>query len=290
MKNIHPSAAFIYFIAVILVASFSINPGIVVISVMGGLLFYGMLCGNVSKFMSHIAFCAVVWIITMFINVIFSHNGVIIILFVNNKPITMEAFLYGAAMGGMIAAALTWCRCLSIIMTDEKVMCVMGGILPKLALLFSMALRFIPRFRAQIKKVTEAQRAMGLYQEDSVIQKFKSAIKVFSAVVTWSLENAIETGDSMRARGYGKKEKRTSFSIFKFGKRDGMVIAISLALLAATMGAMSKYKFYYYPVVSEIKVSYWSGIMWTAYLILAVMPVILEIGACVKWKFCRSKI
>ncbi len=43
-------------------------------------------------------------------------------------------------------------------------------------------------------------------------------------MVTWSLENAIETADSMRARGYGLPG-RTSFSIYRFDSRDSSALA-----------------------------------------------------------------
>lgn len=296
MKNVHPMASFIYLLSVILIASFSNNPVIVIISVINGMIFYAMLCMDVSKFMSNLTFCFFIWIVTTMVNVLFSHNGETQILFINNQPITLEAFYYGAAMGGMIVAAFVWCRCLSLVMTDEKLMCVMGGILPKMALIFSMALSFIPKFRNQIKKVTEVQRAMGLYKEENIIQKFKSTVIIFSAVVTWSLENAVITGDSMKARSYGvhtdnsKQVKRTTYSIFKFNKRDGFMIFVVLMLLTATMISMTKYKFYYFPVVSEIKFSWWAQIMRTGYFILVGLPIILEIGERIKWKFYKSKI
>ena len=50
-------------------------------------------------------------------------------------------------------------------------------------------------------------------------QRVRSALRVFSIVVTWSLESGIITADSMRCRGYGLPG-RTAFSIYRFDDRD----------------------------------------------------------------------
>ena len=56
---------------------------------------------------------------------------------------------------------------------------------------------------------------MGLYAEKGRLQKLKSAVTVFSVMVTWSLENAVETADSMKSRGYGLPG-RTGYSASKY--------------------------------------------------------------------------
>ncbi len=68
-----------------------------------------------------------------------------------------------------------------------------------------MAVRFIPLFRRQAERVSLSQKAMGLYAGDNYMDKARGAARVFSILLTWSLENAIDTAASMRARGYGIK-------------------------------------------------------------------------------------
>ena len=50
-----------------------------------------------------------------------------------------------------------------------------------------------------------------------------------SILVTWALENAIETADSMKSRGYGLKG-RTAFSIYRFNRRDKILGALLAGL------------------------------------------------------------
>ena len=43
------------------------------------------------------------------------------------------------------------------------------------------------------------------------------------------MENAVQTADSMKARGYGVK-RRTTFHLFVFDSRDAAVLGLILAL------------------------------------------------------------
>ena len=52
-----------------------------------------------------------------------------------------------------------------------------------------------------------------------VLRRLRNAITILSIMVTWSLESAIETADSMKSRGYGLPG-RTAFSIYRFDSRD----------------------------------------------------------------------
>ena len=57
---------------------------------------------------------------------------------------------------------------------------------------------------------------------------------MFTAMISWSLENSMELSSSMRARGYGL-HGRTNFSLFKFGARDAAVLLSGLLLFAAVL-------------------------------------------------------
>ena len=112
-------------------------------------------------------------------------------------------------------------------MTSDKFVYLFGRLIPALSLVLSMALRFVPKFQAQFHVVSEAQRCIGRDVSDGgVIRRIRNAVTIFSIMLTWSLENAIETADSMKSRGYGLPG-RTAFSIYRFDDRDGCSIAAS---------------------------------------------------------------
>lgn len=61
-------------------------------------------------------------------------------------------------------------------------------------------------------------------------KKVRYALNMVSILVTWALENAIETADSMKSRGYGLKG-RTAFSIYRFNRRDKILGGMLAVLL-----------------------------------------------------------
>ena len=69
-------------------------------------------------------------------------------------------------------------------------------------------------------------------------------------MITWALENAIETADSMKSRGYGLKG-RTAFSIYRFDERDKYTLIwfalCGMFLLSGTL--LSAFGFGYFPNV-----------------------------------------
>ena len=69
-----------------------------------------------------------------------------------------------------------------------------------------------------------------IHQRGSVFARVKNSIRILSAVITWSLENAIDTSDSMKSRGYGLTG-RTAYSNYVFDKRD----VTALIYLAVTI-------------------------------------------------------
>lgn len=64
-----------------------------------------------------------------------------------------------------------------------------------------MCLRFVPKFIKEASVISDGQKCVGRSVENgSLIKRAKHGITIFSILVTWSLENAIETSDSMKCR------------------------------------------------------------------------------------------
>jgi energy-coupling factor transport system permease protein len=92
-----------------------------------------------------------------------------------------------------------------------------------MSLMLSMALRFVPHFMAQLKVIRNGQKCVGMdVSNGKWFKKIRYALNMVSILVTWALENAIETADSMKSRGYGLRG-RTAFSIYRFNRRDKLL-------------------------------------------------------------------
>ncbi len=286
----HPFVLLLYFLSVLLVAMFVSNPVLEVTALLGGCLFC-LILQNKREIPGNVGFYTILFLMVAVTNPLFSHNGVTPLFFLNGNPVTLEAFVYGVAIAVMVIGVMMWCKCYSEIMTSDKFLYLFGRIIPKLSLILSMALRFIPMFKRQMRRVNRAQKAMGLYSSKSFVDKIKSAMRIFMAMISWSIENAMETSASMKARGYGIKG-RTNFSIFRFYFHDGILLTTCILLLGLTIAgtASGEMVFYYYPKISELNRSPYAISVYTAFFILSFLPSIIEVKEALVWKYYRSKI
>lgn len=287
--NVHPAVSMTYFLSVLLISMFLPHPILQTEALIGGALF----CATLKKRgrAGDIGFYLILFVMIAITNPLFSHNGVTILFFLNGNPMTFEAFLYGISLAGMVVGVLLWCKAYSEIMTSDKFLYLFGKAVPKLSLVLSTALRFIPAYLRMSRQVGRAQKAMGLYAGKSLTDRVKNRMRVLAALVAWSLENAMDTSASMKARGYGQKG-RTSFSLFRFRRSDGILLGACIFLLALPIvgAALGVTKFNYYPRVDKIETSFMALVIYTAFGLLSLLPFILEVKEAVLWKYYRSKI
>lgn len=288
--NYHPFVLLIYFLSVLLVAMFISNPVLQTEALAGGILFCTVIHRKREN-IGNLGFYIPLFLMIAITNPLFSHNGVTPLFFINGNPVTLEAFVYGISIAVMLIGVILWCKCYSGIMTSDKFLYLFGKAIPKLSLVLSMALRFIPMFKRQMHRVNRAQKAMGLYSSKSFTDKIRSHMRVFMAMISWSLENSIETSASMKARGYGLKG-RTSFSLFHFYSGDAVLLATCVLMLGITVSgvAMNETVFYYYPRISGLNLSVYAVTVYTAFGILSFIPFITEVKEALVWKYYISKI
>ena len=166
-----------------------------------------------------------------------------------------------------------------------------GRVIPALSLVLSMTLRFVPKFQAQLQVVSEAQRCIGRdVSNGGVLRRLRNAITILSIMVTWSLESAIETADSMKSRGYGLPG-RTAFSIYRFDSRDQSALSWLLYCgFFLCCGAAAKgFYWRYYPTARGVPLTPMTVCLQAVYLALCLMPVILNIRADREWGVLRKE-
>ena len=237
-------------------------------------------------------FCLPMVLLTAFINPAFNHEGTTIILyFSNGNPLTLESILYGFSAGGMLVTILLWFTSFNRVMTSDKFIYLFGKVIPALSLILSMSLRFVPKFSSQMETVAEAQKSIGRdVSSGSLWSRTKTAVTIFSIMITWALENAIETADSMKSRGYGLKG-RTAFSIYRWEERDKYALLwfgfCGLFLLVGTM--LSAFGFRYFPNIRYVALDASTIPFYGVYFGLCITPVVLDIKEERKWKVLYSK-
>lgn len=270
----HPVVNLVYFAAVLCFSMSLLHPLSLCISLACALAYRRSLGGGVS-----LRFLLPLLLLAALINPAFNHAGVTILCYLpSGNPLTLESLAYGLAAALMLCAAVLWFSCVNAVLSSDKFIYLFGRVAPALSLLLSMTLRFLPRFRAQMQSVVEAQRSIGRsISEGRGPARLRHALTIFSILLTWALENAIETADSMRSRGYGLPG-RSAFSIYRWSERDRLVLACLLALsfFLACGWAAGGFGWSYYPRLRFAALTPWNLALQLAYLALCALPLLLR--------------
>lgn len=285
-EKLHPAVSFVYFSFIVLVTAFFMNPIVLLISFFGAFTYAAYTEGfkglkNLFGFLVPLCVAAAV------INPAFSHMGVTILCYLpSGNPLTAESIIYGIFAALLIAATVLWFRNINRTFTSDKFIYLFGKIAPALSLILSMILRFVPQFKKQLKRINEAQSTIGCnVHEGNILKRIKNGITVLSVLITWSLENSLDTADSMRSRGYGTS-KRTAYAIYKFEDRDrNMLICILLCGAVFTVGILTKSLYYrYFPSIKLLNANAATVIFLLSFVFLTQLPVVYNcyVKGCIK--------
>ena len=284
----HPLVSFGYFVAVIAGTLLFIHPILVPVS-LACAIFCAALINGKKTLLATLGFGVPMFVFIALANPLFNHRGATILFYLFDNPVTKEAIVYGIVSAGMMFAAVVWFTCYNTVVTSDKFIDIFGRILPSVALIVSMTLSLIPRLMAQIKVIADAQRSIGLdWKSGSIKQRIRSGARILSILVSWALEDAVITADSMRARGYGQ-HKRSTFSIFRFGKKDAKMAVIVAVLFAVEIFAYisGRGTFEFYPMLTVPKIDFIDILIYFSYILLGILPAVIQIKEDRKWKLLK---
>ena len=240
-SELNPFVLLAYYAAVLAVSATVLHPAMLLVSLFGGIMTASCRMGTKRALIRFVKMLPLA-LATAVVNPIFSHEGATIITYLpGGNPLTLESVLYGAAAGAMLLCSLMWFLTISETFTGEKWMYMLGKVVPALSLILSLIFRFVPKLLRQFRQINDA---LALSEADW--SKLKRAFHAFSAVISWALEDAAETADSMRCRGYGLRG-RTAYNRYRFELRDVFMLAAVVALSASMFAFVPRY--YYFPVM-----------------------------------------
>lgn len=288
-KSFHPIINFYYFVVVIFFSMFFMHPIFLSISLICSFIYSVSLKGKKAvKF--NVLYLLPLLIITALINPAFNHEGATILFYLKSgNPITLESIIYGIAAAMMFISVILWFSCYNEIMTSDKFIYLWGRIIPGISLIISMVLRFVPKYKAQIKNISNGQKCIGRdVSNGNIITRARNGIKILSIMITWALENAIETADSMKSRGYGLNG-RTSFSIFRFDRRDKITLSTMLILTVVILvgSCFGENTIKFFPYIKIKPIGIFSIVVYSSYLLLCIIPVIVDFKEEIKWKYLK---
>ena len=106
----------------------------------------------------------------------------------------------------------------------------------ELAMMMSIALRFIPTLIEETDKIMCAQRARGAdFDSGNLIQKAKAMIPILVPLFISAFRRADELATAMECRCYHGGEGRTKLHVLKYESRDYVALVLGVLVLAAVL-------------------------------------------------------
>ncbi|CAG7838838.1 transporter [Clostridium novyi B str. ATCC 27606] len=106
----------------------------------------------------------------------------------------------------------------------------------ELAMMMTIALRFIPTLMDETDKIMKAQMARGAdFESGNLINRAKNLIPLLVPLFISSFRRAEELAMAMEARCYRGGEGRTRMKVLKLDKRDAYATIITIVLVALSI-------------------------------------------------------
>ena len=103
----------------------------------------------------------------------------------------------------------------------------------EVAMMVSIALRFIPTIIEETIRIMNAQKSRGVdFENGRLSEKITAILSLIVPLFSVAFERAYELADAMEARGYVPGNERTRYHVLKFRFTDFVFICMCGALLA----------------------------------------------------------
>ena len=223
----------------------------------------------------------------------YTHFGVTVLqrnMIGNN--ITLESLVYGFVLGIAAAGVLIWFSCVFSIFTTDKVVYLFGKASPRLSLFLAILLRMIPRIKQEAKRINTAQQGIGKgANQGDLWQRIRNGIRIFSMLITWTMDSLTMVSESMRSRGSSLRGRK-AFSIYRFDDRDrayvvGMFACLTLILMAVML---QQTDMIYDPRIIVTPVTTMSYVFYIGYAVFCLMPLMLELWTEYRFEKARRSL
>ena len=225
-------------------------------------------------------------IAVIIINALVSSHGIHVLVeapfripIMGTPVITLEAIVYGVAMSLRLLAIISAFAILTLtVHPDDMMLAMIKMKLPyKSVLVTSLSTRFIPTLIDDVERITDVQRSRGLeLDKGKLFQKIRSRASIVIALLSNSLDRAIQVAEAMESRAFGAGRNRTYYKEIGLSLID--VITLVFVLLPCALGifmSLSGYgQYQYYPTIQRISLSSleWSLLALLMFGLASILP------------------
>jgi energy-coupling factor transport system permease protein len=289
LHSLHPFTSFCYFIGFAALSMNLLHP-VYLLTGLIGMTVLNYFIDRGRQLRSFLPFFLLTGIAVGLANPLFSHRGRIILFYFMDQPITVEAILYGCVMMLSLLSILVCFLAYNQVMSSGKFLFLFSKAFQKVGLLVMMSVRFVPLVQRRLNQIMMVQKTRGVNPWEGPFRKrVKDAVLILQIVVTWSLEEALQTSDSMKARGYGVLGKRGSYHPYRFRLVDAIVLCILFGTagicIVGWMFGLGVLQIY--PRLGSIHFQGEQWVIYSSYVLFIIVPMLLEGRERMKWPFWR---
>lgn len=281
----HPLTCMAYYVGLFILCMLLLHPLFLAAALLG-IIFFNILQDGGKHLRSYAWMYGILAFSILILNPLFTHRGREILFYFLDQPVTLEAILYGLIMALSMLCILCGFVSFNIIITSGKFLYLFARLLPKTALVTMLSVRFVPLLKRRLFEITTVQRSKGIDVSSGPFWKrAKDGMAILQTLLTWSLEEALQTADSMQSRGYGLVGERSSYQRFIMRRKDAVVLFfLLLSFVICIWGWSQGYgKLQIYPSLESI--SLLSGEWWVfgSLMVYVVIPIFIEGKERWKW-------
>lgn len=222
----------------------------------------------------------------LIVNPLVNHRGNTVLFYLGSNSITLEAVVSGIVLACSLLAILLVVTTYNRIISPNKFIYLFGRILPQTALLLMLSIRFVPLLRRRLNEIILVQSSRGLsVSQGSLKSRTRSGIHMVQILLTWSLEEALQTADSMKARGYGTR-KRTQYQAFLWRTKDTILVALMILLVVPILLLTTKGVgiLEIYPTLTPLSFGVREWVSYILYCLFISLPLLLEGREVIRWR------
>lgn len=268
---IHPAVYLIYFLILIIFALL-LDDIYYTLIFLFAIIFLIILQGAKSKIKETIKFFIPISLMIMILNPLFSHNGTTQIVLFSNFSITLESLAYGIIMALSLFIIYLIFVSFNSYVDYQQLLYLASNHFPNICMILIMAMRFISLLNYRLKEVKKIHAP----KSESKIKKYGYIVAI---VISWSLEEAMFTAKSMKARGYGVA-KRTNYLKYEFNTIDYLIILVTVvSSIFIIIGITQGYGLIsIYPTISSKFLQFNINYYFIAFIIILLPFIAIEIN------------
>lgn len=286
--SLHPFVCFTYYLILFLFSMLFLHPSFL-ITLLVGVIILNLFHDQGRNLKRSIPFFLAIGLIPFLVNPLLTHRGSHMLFYFLGKPITFESILYGLVVMLSLVTIMAAFSSYNHVITADKFLFLFARFSPKVALLGMMAARFVPLLKIRFSELAMIQRTRGLDpQSGSMKKRASEGMTLLGILLSSSLEEAMQTADSVKARGYGTC-KRTVYFPYKMSSIDWWVLSfIIVSGSVAFIGWIFGYgRLEIYPKLESIWFTSHEWIPYIAICLFLCIPLAVEGREVMRWHLLK---